>query len=100
MKEVERGAGIITYTLLNGNKPLFLILKGGATIWGFPKGHIEDGEDSGIDSRMSNKFLKNLQILDSINNKFSESLNFCFKHIKKINGRDKDITKTLFLKLS
>ena len=39
MKEVERGAGIITYTLSNENKPLFLILKGGATIWGFPKGH-------------------------------------------------------------
>ena len=34
----------------------------------FLHGHIEDGEDSGIDSRMSNKFLKNLQILDSINN--------------------------------
>ena len=44
MKEVERGAGIITYTLSNENKPLFLILKGGATIRGFPKGHIEDGE--------------------------------------------------------
>ena len=27
MKEVERGAGIITYTLSNENKPLFLILK-------------------------------------------------------------------------
>ena len=35
----------------------------------FLHGHIEeDGEDSGIDSRTSNKFLKNLQILDSINN--------------------------------
>jgi ATP-dependent Clp protease protease subunit len=34
----------------------------------FLHGHMEDGEDSGIDSRMSNKFLKNLQILDSINN--------------------------------
>ena len=34
----------------------------------FLHGHIEDGEDSGIDSRVSNKFLKNLQILDSDNN--------------------------------
>ena len=34
----------------------------------FLHGHIEDGEDMGIDSLISNKFLKNLQILDSINN--------------------------------
>ena len=35
----------------------------------FLHGHIEDGEDSGVDSRMSNKFLKNLQVLENINHK-------------------------------
>ena len=35
----------------------------------FLHGHIDDGEDSGIDSRMSNQFLKNLQILENISHK-------------------------------
>ena len=34
----------------------------------FLHGHIEEGEDLGIDSLISINFLKNLQILDSINN--------------------------------
>ena len=29
----------------------------------------EDGEDAGIDSKISNRFLKNLQILESIDDK-------------------------------
>ena len=33
----------------------------------FLHGHIEDGEDGGIDSRVSNQFLKNLKILESNN---------------------------------
>ena len=34
----------------------------------FLHGEIEEGEDTGINSHISNKFLKNLQILENINN--------------------------------
>lgn len=42
MTRFERSAGIIVFRIENG-KPLYLLLKH-PSYWGFPKGHLEDGE--------------------------------------------------------
>ena len=46
MKEVaEQSAGIIVYRINSENIPEFLLLNGDAIGWGFPKGHIDKGEN-------------------------------------------------------
>lgn len=46
MKEVaEQSAGIIVYRINFENIPEFLLLNGDAIGWGFPKGHIDKGEN-------------------------------------------------------
>ncbi len=42
MTRFERSAGIIVFRIENG-RPLYLLLKH-PSYWGFPKGHLEDGE--------------------------------------------------------
>ncbi len=42
MTRFERSAGIIVFRVENG-KPMYLLLKH-PSYWGFPKGHLEDGE--------------------------------------------------------
>ena len=45
MKEIaEQSAGIIVYRINSEGIPEFLLLNGDAIGWGFPKGHIDDGE--------------------------------------------------------
>lgn len=46
MKEIaEQSAGIIVYRTNSENIPEFLLLNGDAIGWGFPKGHIDKGEN-------------------------------------------------------
>jgi 8-oxo-dGTP pyrophosphatase MutT (NUDIX family) len=46
MKEIaEQSAGIIVYRINSENIPEFLLLNGDAIGWGFPKGHIDKGEN-------------------------------------------------------
>ena len=46
MKEnAEESAGIIVYRVNDENKAEFLLLKGDAIGWGFPKGHVDKGEN-------------------------------------------------------
>ncbi|MEO0140615.1 MAG: bis(5'-nucleosyl)-tetraphosphatase [candidate division WOR-3 bacterium] len=42
MTRFERSAGVIVFRIADG-KPLYLLLKH-PSYWGFPKGHLEDGE--------------------------------------------------------
>jgi len=42
MTRFERSAGVIVFRIENG-RPLYLLLKH-PSYWGFPKGHLEDGE--------------------------------------------------------
>lgn len=42
MTRFERSAGVIVFRIENG-QPLYLLLKH-PSYWGFPKGHLEDGE--------------------------------------------------------
>jgi len=42
MTRFERSAGVIVFRIQDG-KPLYLLLKH-PSYWGFPKGHLEDGE--------------------------------------------------------
>jgi bis(5'-nucleosidyl)-tetraphosphatase len=42
MTRFERSAGVIVFRIEDG-KPLYLLLKH-PSYWGFPKGHLEDGE--------------------------------------------------------
>jgi len=41
----EQSAGIIVYRVNDENKAEFLLLKGDAIGWGFPKGHVDKGEN-------------------------------------------------------
>ena len=46
MKEIaEQSAGIIVYRINSKNIPEFLLLNGDAIGWGFPKGHVDKGEN-------------------------------------------------------
>ena len=46
MKEIaEQSAGIIVYRINSENIPEFLLLNGDAIGWGFPKGHVDKGEN-------------------------------------------------------
>jgi len=46
MKEItEQSAGIIVYRINSEHIPEFLLLNGDAIGWGFPKGHIDKGEN-------------------------------------------------------
>ena len=46
MKEIaEQSAGIIVYRTNSDGNPEFLLLNGDAIGWGFPKGHIDKGEN-------------------------------------------------------
>tara|TARA_B100001093_G_scaffold212363_1_gene203810 strand:- start:2035 stop:2496 length:462 start_codon:yes stop_codon:yes gene_type:complete len=46
MKEIaEQSAGIIVYRINSEKIPEFLLLNGDAIGWGFPKGHIDKGEN-------------------------------------------------------
>lgn len=44
-KGAEQSAGIIVYRVNDENKAEFLLLKGDAIGWGFPKGHADKGEN-------------------------------------------------------
>ena len=44
-KIAEQSAGIIVYRINSENIPEFLLLNGDAIGWGFPKGHIDKGEN-------------------------------------------------------
>ena len=40
----ETSAGGVVYRIASGGEPLFLLIRDSYRNWGFPKGHLEDGE--------------------------------------------------------
>ena len=40
----ETSAGGVVFRIASGGEPLFLLIRDSYRNWGFPKGHLEDGE--------------------------------------------------------